>query len=101
MVIAEEIAPRGLRRQLGPSIGHDCRALVCEIVLCGVCSLYTFCGRDGEGVFCLVGGFLFGLNGSSPEGKRMASGLTRNQVPGNRLRVRIPCPPLRLVATSQ
>ena len=28
------------------------------------------------------------------EGKRMASGLTRNQVPGNRLRVRIPCPPL-------
>lgn len=24
----------------------------------------------------------------------MASGLTRNQVPGNRLRVRIPCPPL-------
>ena len=29
-----------------------------------------------------------------PEGKRMASGLTRNQVPGNRLRVRIPCPPL-------
>ena len=30
----------------------------------------------------------------SPEGKRMASGLTRNQMPGNRLRVRIPCPPL-------
>jgi hypothetical protein len=28
------------------------------------------------------------------EGKRMVSGLTRNQVPGNRLRVRIPCPPL-------
>jgi nicotinamidase-related amidase/type 1 glutamine amidotransferase len=25
----------------------------------------------------------------------MASGLTRNQMPGNRLRVRIPCPPLR------
>ena len=25
----------------------------------------------------------------------MVSGLTRNQVPGNRLRVRIPCPPLR------
>ena len=24
----------------------------------------------------------------------MASGLTRNQMPGNRLRVRIPCPPL-------
>jgi hypothetical protein len=24
----------------------------------------------------------------------MVSGLTRNQVPGNRLRVRIPCPPL-------
>ena len=24
----------------------------------------------------------------------MASGLTRNQVPGNRLRVRPPCPPL-------
>ncbi len=23
----------------------------------------------------------------------MASGLTRNQMPGNRLRVRIPCPP--------
>ena len=32
------------------------------------------------------------------EGKRMASGLTRNQVPGNRLRVRIPCPPLWHVA---
>ena len=30
----------------------------------------------------------------SAEGKRMASGLTRNQMPGNRLRVRIPCPPL-------
>lgn len=26
----------------------------------------------------------------------MASGLTRNQVPGNRLRVRLPCPPLSL-----
>jgi hypothetical protein len=25
----------------------------------------------------------------------MVSSLTRNQVPGNRLRVRIPCPPLR------
>ena len=24
----------------------------------------------------------------------MVSGLTRNQVPGNRLRVRLPCPPL-------
>ena len=32
----------------------------------------------------------------SSEGKRMASGLTRNQMPGNRLRVRIPCPPLEL-----
>jgi hypothetical protein len=31
------------------------------------------------------------------EGKRMVSGLTRNQVPGNRLRVRIPCPPLTYV----
>ena len=30
----------------------------------------------------------------SPEGTRMVSSLTRNQVPGNRLRVRIPCPPL-------
>jgi hypothetical protein len=33
----------------------------------------------------------------------MASGLTRNQMPGNRLRVRIPCPPLelrRLVSVS-
>jgi hypothetical protein len=30
----------------------------------------------------------------SSEGKRMVSGLTRNQMPGNRLRVRIPCPPL-------
>jgi hypothetical protein len=32
------------------------------------------------------------------EGKRMASGLTRNQMPGNRLRVRIPCPPLEVPA---
>jgi integrase len=31
---------------------------------------------------------------SSPEGKRMASGDTGNVVPGNRLRVRAPCPPL-------
>ena len=30
----------------------------------------------------------------APEGKRTASGLTRNQMPGNGLRVRIPCPPL-------
>ena len=29
-----------------------------------------------------------------PEGKRMASRLIRNQLPGNRLRVRAPCPPL-------
>ena len=29
------------------------------------------------------------------EGKRMASGLIRNQVPVYRLRVRVPCPPLR------
>jgi hypothetical protein len=29
-----------------------------------------------------------------PEGKRMASGLIGIQVPGNRLRVRVPCPPL-------
>jgi hypothetical protein len=28
------------------------------------------------------------------EGKRMASGHTGNVVPGNRLRVRVPCPPL-------
>jgi hypothetical protein len=28
------------------------------------------------------------------EGKRMASGHTGNVVPGNRLRVRPPCPPL-------
>lgn len=28
------------------------------------------------------------------EDMRMVSGLTRNQLPGNRLRVRIPCPPL-------
>ena len=27
------------------------------------------------------------------EGKRMASGHTGNVVPGNRLRVRLPCPP--------
>ena len=27
----------------------------------------------------------------------MVSGLTRNQVPGNRLRVRIPCPPLAVL----
>ena len=31
----------------------------------------------------------------------MASGLTRNQVPGNRLRVRIPCPPLQKKHGSQ
>jgi hypothetical protein len=31
-----------------------------------------------------------------PEGKRMVSGLTRNQVPRKGLRVRIPCPPLEL-----
>ena len=30
----------------------------------------------------------------------MASGLTRNQVPGNRLRVRIPCPPLLVTTTN-
>ena len=30
----------------------------------------------------------------SAEGKRMASGLTRNQMPRKGLRVRIPCPPL-------
>ena len=30
----------------------------------------------------------------------MASGLTRNQVPGNRLRVRIPCPPLSNIAAD-
>ena len=30
-----------------------------------------------------------------PEGKRMASGHTGNVVPGNRLRVRLPCPPLK------
>lgn len=29
------------------------------------------------------------------EGKRMASGLIRNQMPGDRLRVRPPCPPLQ------
>ncbi len=29
-----------------------------------------------------------------PEGMRMASGRTGNAVPGNRLRVRLPCPPL-------
>ena len=29
-----------------------------------------------------------------PEGMRMASGHTGNVVPGNRLRVRVPCPPL-------
>lgn len=29
-----------------------------------------------------------------PEDKRMASGLLGMQVPGNRLRVRVPCPPL-------
>jgi hypothetical protein len=29
------------------------------------------------------------------EGKRMASGHTGNVVPGNRLRVRVPCPPLK------
>ena len=28
------------------------------------------------------------------EDMRMVSGLTRNQLPGDRLRVRIPCPPL-------
>ena len=28
------------------------------------------------------------------EGMRMVSRLTRNQLPGNRLRVRLPCPPL-------
>ena len=28
------------------------------------------------------------------EGKRMVSGLIRNQVPVYRLRVRVPCPPL-------
>ena len=32
------------------------------------------------------------------EGKRTASGLTRNQMPGNGLRVRIPCPPLLVSA---
>src|SRR5262249_581114 len=31
------------------------------------------------------------------EGKRMASGHTGNVVPGNRLRVRLPCPPLDLI----
>jgi hypothetical protein len=31
----------------------------------------------------------------------MVSGLTRNQVPGNRLRVRIPCPPLRSYPQAQ
>ena len=35
------------------------------------------------------------------EGTRMASSLTRNQVPGNRLRVRIPCPPLDWKGSSQ
>ena len=32
------------------------------------------------------------------EGKRMASGDTGNVVPGNRLWVRVPCPPLRLIS---
>ena len=31
------------------------------------------------------------------EDMRMASRLTRNQLPGNRLRVRLPCPPLEKV----
>ena len=31
----------------------------------------------------------------------MASGLTRNQMPGNRLRVRLPCPPLAQNQSSQ
>ncbi len=35
-----------------------------------------------------------GTNNRGLEGKRMASGHTGNVVPGNRLWVRIPCPPL-------
>ena len=31
----------------------------------------------------------------------MVSGLTRNQVPGHRLRVRIPCPPLTIKTSTQ
>jgi hypothetical protein len=34
------------------------------------------------------------------EGKRMASGHTGNVVPGNRLRVRLPCPPLVPAGTA-
>ena len=30
----------------------------------------------------------------NPEGIRMVRGLIRNQLPGDRLRVRLPCPPL-------
>src|SRR3954452_13205834 len=50
--------------------------------------------------FCLVGAFFFGFNWDSPEGKRMVSGLTRNQVLRKELRVRIPCPPLTNVAVD-
>ena len=50
-------------------------------------------GLSGRGVWYLIGF-------SAPEDKRMASGLTRNQVPGNRLRVRIPCPPLLNLAVD-
>ena len=35
------------------------------------------------------------LNAANTEGKRMASGDTGNVVPGNRLRVRVSCPPLK------
>ena len=37
----------------------------------------------------------------SPEGKRMVSGHTGNVVPGNRLRVRVPCPPLFLLTSRR
>ena len=31
----------------------------------------------------------------------MVSGLIRNQLPGNRLRVRLPCPPLSILGSSE
>ena len=70
----------------------------------GSCRLFAiYRRRNGPAAHWLVAprpvSYLIG--GLRPEGKRMASGLTRNQVPGNRLRVRIPCPPLQKKHGSQ
>ena len=50
----------------------------------GGCSAVTHCQLRENGIQC----------DSRQEGKRMVSGHTGNVVPGNRLRVRISCPPL-------